>query len=220
MNKIFFIPGLGANEKVFDNIGDLNCDQIKIKWLDNLEDESINEYSRRLIEAYDIGENDIVAGLSFGGILAQEIARILYHKEVILISSFRDIKDLKPLYRFGLKTGLYKLTPGFRIPIVDEIIAYNLNSENQESKPILKEMLEHTDYNLLKWSLEKIAQLPSASNDSFITHNIIGNNDKILQTWSNEYTTIIEGGSHFMVYEKADEVTSTILKILSNSKDY
>lgn len=199
---------------VFNNIGDLNCEQIKIKWLNNLEDESINEYSRRLIETYSIGENDKVAGLSFGGILAQEIARILDHQEVILISSFRDITDLKPLYRFGLKTGLYKLTPGFRIPIVDEIIAYNLNSNNQNSKPLLREMLEQTDYNLLKWSLEKIAQLPLNPVDMFIAHNIIGNKDKILRTWSNEYTTIIEGGSHFMVYEKANEVTNAILDIL------
>lgn len=218
MRKIFFIPGLGANETVFENIGNLNCDQIKVKWLDNLENETTIEYSQRLIKTYNIGKDDIIAGLSFGGILAQGIARILKHKEVILISSFRSPRDLKPLYRFGLKTGLYKLTPSFRIPIVDEIIAYNLNSENQKSKPILKKMLDETDYNLLKWSLERIAQLPNKPNDTFIVHNIIGDKDKILRTWSNNYTTIIEGGSHFMVYELADEVTNAIQNILSVSK--
>jgi len=199
---------------VFDNIGELSLDKVNVQWLDNEPDESINSYSRRIIEQYQIKENDIVAGLSFGGILAQEIARILDHEEVILISSFRDIADLRSVYRIGLRTGLYRLAPNFRIPIVDEIIAYNLNSENQDSKPILKKMLEQTDYQLLKWSLQKIAELPARVKDNFFAYNIIGNNDKILKTWHNDHTTIIDGGSHFMVYEKAEEVTEAIKKIL------
>lgn len=214
MSKIFFIPGLGANEIVFDNIGDLPLDKINVKWLENEGDESIYSYSQKLIKTYKISKNDTVAGLSFGGILAQEIAQILELDKVILISSFRDIRDLRTVYRFGLRTGLYRLAPSFRIPVIDEIIAYNLNSENQESKPILKEMLEQTDYELLKWSLQKIAELPKNPDGNFTVHNIIGNNDKILKTWQNDHTTIIDGGSHFMVYEKAEEVTNTLNKIL------
>ena len=214
MSKIFFIPGLGANEMVFDNIGDLPLDKVNVKWLDNEGDEHINSYAQKLINIYKISKNDTVAGLSFGGILAQEIARILELEKVILISSFRDNTDLRSVYRFGLKTGLYRLAPNFRIPVIDEIIAYNLNSENQDSKPILKKMLEQTNYELLKWSLQKIAELPKRPDDNFTIHNIIGNNDKILKTWHNDHTTIIEGGSHFMVYEKAEEVTHVISNIL------
>ena len=214
MSKIFFIPGLGANEMVFDNIGELPLGKVNIQWLENHGDESINTYSHRLIETYKISKEDVVAGLSFGGILAQEITRILDLEKVILISSFRDINDLRSVYRFGLRTGLYQLAPNFRIPIIDEIIAYNLNSENQESKPILKKMLEQTDYELLKWSLQKIAELPVRQDESFKAHNIIGNRDKILKTWQNEYTTIIDNGSHFMVYEKADEVTQAISRTI------
>ena len=218
MRRIFFIPGLGANEMVFNNIGELGIDKINVKWLQNLEDETINEYSLRLIDKYGLRQDDLIAGLSFGGVLAQEIARILDHREVVLISSFRDIKDLRSVYRFGLRTGIYKLAPSFRIPVIDEIVAYNVNSENQESKPIIKQMLDETDYQLLKWSLEKIAQLPSKPDDNFRIHNIIGNKDKILRTWKNENTTIIDGGSHFMVYEKADEVTTVIRTALKRKK--
>ena len=203
---------------VFDNIGDLPLEKVKIKWLDNQDNESIQAYANRLIETYRINKDDTIAGLSFGGLLAQEIARILNHNIVILISSFRDTHDLRPLYQIGLKSGLYRLAPNFRVPIIDEIIAYNLNSQNQESKPILREMLEQTNYELLKWSLQKIAELPLKSHEGFIAHNIIGNNDKILRTWKNEYTTIIQGGSHFMVYEKANEVTEVIRKIIVKKK--
>lgn len=214
LSKIFFIPGLGANEMVFDNIGDLPLEKVNIKWLDNQGDESINSYAQRLIATNKITKEDTVSGLSFGGIIAQEIARILNLDKVVLISSFRDINDLRSIYRFGLKTGLYRLTPNFRIPVVDEIVAYNLNSENQNSKPILKKMLEQTDYELLKWSLQKIAELPLKPDDNFIVHHIIGNNDKIMKTWQNEHTTVIDDGSHFMVYEKAGEVTKAIIEIL------
>jgi len=213
MKRIFFIPGLGANEMAFEKIGDLGFEKINIKWIDNNENESLNQYAHRLIDIYKIDEIDIVSGLSFGGLLAQEIARILNQKEVILISSFRDIYDLRYVYRLGLRSGLYKLAPSFRVPIVDEIVAYNLNSENQDSKPILKQMLEETNYELLNWSLQKIAELPLKSNEDFIAHNIIGNKDKILKTWKNDQTIIINEGSHFMVYEQAEEVTRAIKRI-------
>ena len=186
-----------------------------VKWLKNKEEESLNEYSRRIIGKYKIQKDDIVAGLSFGGIIAQEIARILNQSKVILISSFRDKSDLRYIYRIGLKSNLYKLAPSFRVPVIDEFVANYLNSENEESKPIIKQMLDETDYQLLKWSLEKIAEIPSNPNDEFIKYNIIGNNDMILKTWKNEYTSIIDGGSHFMVYEKSEEVTSTIREILN-----
>ena len=214
MSKIFFIPGLGANELVFDNIENLPLEKVNVKWLENEGDESINSYALKLIKTYKINENHTVAGLSFGGILAQEIARILELDKVVLISSLRDIQDLRSVYRFGLKTGLYRLAPNFRIPVIDEIIAYNLNSNNQKSKPILKKMLEQTDYGLLKWSLQKIADLPKRPKDNFTVYNIIGDNDKILKPWQNEHTTIIDGGSHFMVYEKAEEVTLALIDIL------
>lgn len=216
MKRIVFISGLGANELAFSRIGDLGLEKVFVKWLVNNPDESFEEYTLRIIEKYHIESGDVLVGLSFGGLVAQEIAKILNSNIVILISSFRDVNDLKSIFRMPLQSGIYRLMPTFKVPILDEMIANFLNSGSKESIPILKNMIESTDFKLMKWSLKMIAESNGLSNRNLQAYNIIGDQDKILKLWKNSTTTIIKNGSHFMVFDKSREVTKIILDILKS----
>lgn len=67
-----------------------------------------------------------------------------------------------------------------------------------------------SDYPLMKWSLEQIAKTGGNANKNVVLHNIIGDQDRIVQLWSNDTTYTVRGGSHFMVYDRAEEVTGII----------
>jgi pimeloyl-ACP methyl ester carboxylesterase len=215
MPKIFLISGLGANETAFDKIGDLPYDKTYVNWLVPEKKETIEHYARRLIEQYNIQSEDILIGLSFGGLLSQKIAEMNGNQTVILISSFRDKNDLRWPFKLGLKLGLYKLQPSFRIPFIDETAIGFLNSGTRESKVVLKKMLISTDYKVSKWSLYQIALARRQNSISYNMFLIIGNADRMVRSWDTANKWEINNGSHFMVYDKGKEVTNIINDILS-----
>ncbi|MFY0601120.1 MAG: hypothetical protein JXR03_15695 [Cyclobacteriaceae bacterium] len=214
MNKIFFISGLGANELAFSKIGELGLQKVMVKWIKNHKKESLNSYCLRLIEAYKISKDDCISGLSFGGIVAQEIAHILGNRSVILISSFRDKSDLRFPFKLALNIGLHKIFPLVKIPILEEIIANILNSGSKESKKVLKEMIRSTDYGLMRWSIQKIAEKRYEEKTDVTLFNLIGTKDRIVGLWSNETSYSIDGGSHFMVYDKSWEITKILKGVI------
>ena len=74
--KIFCISGLGADEMAFSGLGKLNGEQILIPWIAHSSSDTVLSYSKRIIVQFGIGTSDIVLGLSFGGLIAQQIGSI------------------------------------------------------------------------------------------------------------------------------------------------
>lgn len=147
------------------------------------------------------------------------MASQLQMKEVILISSFRNAADLNPLFKFGLILRLHKLMPPIRVPIVDKLVAFYLNSGNKASRRVLTKMIQSTDFRLMKWSLNCVADHKYQKKD-LILHNIIGDADRIMSFWENETTYRIKNGSHFMVFVKAGAVTEIVKRIVRAGEDH
>jgi len=218
MKKIFFISGLGADKRAFNRIEEFNgYEKIFIDWEPNQKSESLQVYSQRLFSGTNISDEDILIGLSFGGLIAQEIAYLLSIKKVLLISSFRDANDLKPLLKKLLNLRFHYLIPNFRISFFSVIIRNWFNVNSSEGKNILNQMVDSTNPILMKWSMEKIRESTFIENKSTTIYNIIGNKDKMLRLWENKNTSIIDGGGHFMVYENANEVNRILKKIIERS---
>ena len=99
MSMTHLISGLGADRTAFSNLGEFTKSELNyIDWISNFNDESLQSYVKRLIDINTVKTEDTLIGLSFGGLVAQEMARQLNIKTVILISSFRDKNDLKPIF--------------------------------------------------------------------------------------------------------------------------
>src|SRR5574341_699495 len=98
--KIYFFPGLGADETLakYHRLEGHDIEwmrwpeQIKANWDEFLEDfQQVNK----------IEEGAIFAGISFGGVVAQKLASRKKPKGLILISSFYSSKSVSPfLYLF------------------------------------------------------------------------------------------------------------------------
>ncbi len=215
MKKQYFISGLGADKTAFQNLEDFGTTKIMIDWISNRPNESLYDYAARIIEKYGITSDDILAGLSFGGLVAQQIADILKPDYVILISSFRTKDDLKIQFSSGLKLKLHKLMPEMKSEFIGTIVANYLNSGTSQSKSALKAMLSSTDMKLMKWSLEKIYEQNNPLAIDVKKYSLIGSIDRVVKPWKIESTYIVEGGSHFMVYDKAEEISDIIRGIVN-----
>jgi pimeloyl-ACP methyl ester carboxylesterase len=108
--KIYIFSGLGADESVFQRLDFSGFDTTFIKWLIPYENETIENYSRRLLDQ--ISSNQpILIGLSFGGLIAVEIAKQIETEKVILIATAKTKNEIPFYFRFAGLIRLHRLLP-------------------------------------------------------------------------------------------------------------
>ena len=85
MKRIYVFSGLGADERVFKYLDFPGYEPVFIRWLQPTKEEAIEHYSKRLTEQ--IGTSrPVLIGLSFGGIIAIEVAKVIDTEKIILIA--------------------------------------------------------------------------------------------------------------------------------------
>ena len=85
-NEIYIFSGLGADERVFQKLDFSDFKTTFVKWIIPQDKETIENYSTRLL-AQITTKNPTLIGLSFGGIIAVEVAKQIDTEKVILIAS-------------------------------------------------------------------------------------------------------------------------------------
>ncbi|MBN2644890.1 MAG: alpha/beta hydrolase [Desulfuromonadaceae bacterium] len=73
--RLILLPGLAADERMYEGIGPLPVRLVTPRLLEPYEDEDMARYARRTAQHLGIGPNDLIGGCSFGSMVAAEIAR-------------------------------------------------------------------------------------------------------------------------------------------------
>jgi pimeloyl-ACP methyl ester carboxylesterase len=212
MKKIYCISGLGADETVFDKLKIRGIVLQYLKWLIPEKNETIENYSSRMsLQIKD--ENPVLMGVSFGGMMAIEIAKQKQTKKIILISSVKSQKELPPWMRFCGKLNLNLLMPA-RSPKWFSPIADNyLGVANADEKLLAKNFRKAVSPVYLHWAVDKVIKWQNVIQPTTIYH-IHGTLDKTFPIKNIQPTHIIKNGGHFMVMNKADEISAIIESII------
>jgi hypothetical protein len=204
--KIFGISGLGADKRVFEYLT-LEHDFIPIEWIKPKKKEPIIEYSKRLIKEYGIGSEQEfgILGVSFGGLIATEISKLTKPKFTVLISSVETRNELSRIIRIFGKTKIIELIPENLLNPPKVIAHFMFGTKKQE---LLNSILNETDLYFTKWA---IRELVNWKNESILPNliKIGGSKDKMLQP-KGKNTILIEKGEHFMIVDKAGEISEII----------
>jgi pimeloyl-ACP methyl ester carboxylesterase len=108
--KIYVISGLGVDQRVFSKIDFGSLDITYLDWITPSRNEPLSIYAKR-ISAKITAEQPILIGLSFGGMLAMEIAKIITVQRVILLASAKGRDELPVLYRLAGRLKLNVFVP-------------------------------------------------------------------------------------------------------------
>ncbi len=201
--KIYGISGLGADKRVFDRLS-LSHELIPIDWIDPTPNESIQSYSSRLKEVIDTSEPFVLIGVSFGGLIAIEISKILQPELTILISSAETKNELRSIYRGFGKTNLIKLIPHQLFDMPRGLATFIFGTDE---KQLLTDILNDTDLSFVKWA---IGELTHWKNETKLGNviTISGSKDKLIPPSQPDY--LILGGEHFMIVDRADTISTII----------
>ncbi|HYK47830.1 MAG TPA: alpha/beta hydrolase, partial [Parafilimonas sp.] len=111
MQTIYCLSGLGANEKVFQFLDLSFAKPVFIQWLPPRQNETLRQYALRLKEEFITEPEPVIFGLSLGGMMAVEIAKVIPSATAILISSAKTRKEIPFYLRMLLSTPVYKMVP-------------------------------------------------------------------------------------------------------------
>jgi pimeloyl-ACP methyl ester carboxylesterase len=212
--KVYFISGLGADEKAFQALDLPAVEKIHLSWIPPLHKESIESYARRMAESI-VEENPIIIGLSFGGMMAIEIAKIISVQQIIIISSAKGKKELPPYFSVCRYIPFHKILPVRAISLNEKAMLYIFGTRNEEQKKNLINIIHNTVEGFNHWAIDRIVKWKNTEVPKNLIH-IHGEADKLLPIGYVKADFTIANGGHFMIVNQAKDISTILQKLLSN----
>jgi pimeloyl-ACP methyl ester carboxylesterase len=210
---IYLISGLGADERIFQNIDFGSFTPKHIKWIEPIKNEMLKSYALRLSVQIET-ENPIILGVSFGGMLAVEIAKYIDCQQVILISSAHTKHEIPLIYRVLGQLKIHKLIPIKLFKQANVLTYWFFGMQTQNEKALLKSILHDTDSTFLKWAIHSIVNWTNVETIDKIVH-FHGETDRILPIQNIKRTDFrIAYGGHLMIFKQADTISRELKNIL------
>lgn len=208
---IYFMPGLAASAKIFENLS-LPKDEFELhylKWLKPLSiEESLANYAMRVCE--EIKHKEIVlVGVSFGGILIQEMSKYVDVKKLIIISSVKSHKEFPTNFKLAKKFSAHKLFPTKVISNFDKFKQFFVGKSLKKKAKLYEMYLSERDELYLNWAVKNTLQWKQESPIQDIVH-IHGTKDPIFPNKNIKKHIKIKGGTHAMILIKAKEISKII----------
>lgn len=215
--KIFFLSGLGADKTAFNFLDLSFCEPVFIEWIEPLPNESLQQYALRLKEQF-IPDDSIVIGLSFGGMLATEIAKNSASIKAVIISGAKTKYEIPVFYKSGKYFPLYKWLSGSAHQWFMLNAKWMFGLQNNETKKVYKTIINNSRADFNKWAIRSILFWKNIEIPNNVIH-IHGTADKILPYKNVHAQYAIKDGEHLMVMDHAEELSILLRKILVENKE-
>lgn len=213
MSKIFLISGLGADTRLYNNIDLKDHDVIPVDWIEPNEHDTLNTYAQKLIHQFTINNNSIVIGVSLGGIIAIEIAKQIKLNKVILISSIKTINEAPWYFKVFSTLPVYKLLSGKQLAALGFLIKPIFGRITHQDAWLFNDMLKKSSPKFIKWALDAVLLWRNETIPANVYH-IVGDKDLVFNYKRIKNATIIKGGTHIMIYDKAKQINKLLKGIL------
>lgn len=201
--QVYFFPGLAAGPLIFERIT-LDPDQFEthyLEWKTPEKKQSLSDYVQSYCQEI-TGENLVFIGVSFGGIIMQELAQYFPKAKVIIISSIKSPQELPPLYQWAGKYRINRLVP---IHIFQHIETYAWflfhKSIPKSKKSLYQKYLPMRDSHYLRWSLREILTWKGCRHNPRLIH-IHGDCDEIFPIKYIRNSHVVKDGTHAMILNR------------------
>ncbi|MDT0643286.1 alpha/beta hydrolase [Zunongwangia sp. F363] len=199
---VYFMPGMAANPSIFEHI-QLPQEQFKVhylKWIIPEKGESLKEYAIRM-NGFIKHKNPVLIGVSFGGILVQEMSKYIDVYRLIIISSVKCKAELPGTMKFAAKTGAFKLLPTGLLNFVDHFEKVAFGTYLKKRAKLYRQYLSVRDKRYINWAIKNTVLWDCEEVDKKLIH-IHGDKDEIFPAKNIQDYIKVEGGTHVMVINR------------------
>ena len=208
------MPGLAASSLVFENINLKNSKyQLhRLDWIQPKKNESLNSYCKRLSKKIKHKE-PILLGVSFGGIIVQELDKILNVKKLIIVSSVKTHHEYPVVFKIARD---YKLNNALPFGMFDNFVKFSLKLNiNKLYKRIdlAERYLTERDERYLEWAVWSLLNWKQSEVREDIIH-IHGDKDKVFPINNISNCIKIKGGKHEMIILRAKWFNENLVSLI------
>lgn len=199
---VYLMPGMAASSKIFEYIKlpehqfQIHC----LEWLLPIENESITGYSIRLAKQI-IHDDVVLIGVSFGGVIVQEISKHIKLRKLIIISSVKSSHELPKQMQLARVTKAYKLLPMQLVGNLDLLAKYAFGKSAAKRVELYKKYLSVNDSHYLTWAIKNMVCWNHDTPIPNIVH-IHGDKDMVFPIKNIQECITVKNGSHIMIINK------------------
>lgn len=214
------MPGLAASSTIFEHIK-LPVEKFEIfylEWFLPLNKESIEAYAFRLTKEIK-HKNPVLIGVSFGGILVQEMALLIETRKVIIISSVKSNAELPLRMKIAKSTKAYKVIPTQLVSNIDALAKYAFG-ENLVTRRLrmYEKYLQMRDKKYLDWAIENVILWRRTKPDENVIH-IHGDADAVFPIRHIKNSIVVKGATHILVIMKYKWLNENLPKLILNNNE-
>ena len=196
------MPGLAASSLIFERIvlPDSLFEVRLLDWELPIANESLKDYAKRMAEKI-TAQNPVLIGVSFGGILVQEMAAFLNPLKVIIISSVKSNIEFPRRMKIAKTTKAYKLIPTSIFSNMEKLSAFSFGKSIAHRLKLYERYLSVRDVHYLDWAIERIVLWDRTQVDPNVIH-IHGDADEVFPIQYIKDCIVVKGGTHIMILSK------------------
>ncbi len=215
--NVYFLPGIGADHRLFTHITLPSGFKIQyLDWIDFKEGETIPVYAARMADRINKQEKFILIGVSLGGMVGVEIAKITSPVCTIIIGSVPIARHLPHYYQYAKKTGLQKLLPPEFYKLAT-IVRHLFTIKGKVNRRLLRRMIYDGDRRFISWAIDAVLRWDNDTVPQPLIH-IHGTNDPVLPVRFTSPHHLIKGG-HLLVINQYQEVNTLLGALLAKMTD-
>jgi pimeloyl-ACP methyl ester carboxylesterase len=211
---VYCMPGLAASTDIFERI-ELPADvfeMILLEWKIPLKDETLAAYAQRMVLEIK-HDHPVLVGVSFGGILVQEMATFCNARKVIILSSVKTNLEFPRRMKIAKAIKLYKILPTSVVSHFETLAKISLGDKINQRLKLYEKYLSIRDKSYLDWALKSVLLWDREVADASVVH-IHGDKDEVFPIKNITNAIVVKGGTHILVLNKYKWLNENLPKLI------
>ena len=197
------MPGMAANPSIFDGIH-LSSDTFEthtLEWFVPEKGMSLHAYAEKMCSKI-VHPNPVLLGVSFGGMLVQEMAKCIPVQKVIVVSAVTNKHELPKRMLFAKYTKVHKLLPTGLVNNVELLAKYAFGETVTKRLHLYEQYLSVRDKYYIDWAIDQIVNWDQEETPPNIVH-IHGEKDTVFPMTHIKDCIPVKNGTHTMIIHRA-----------------
>ena len=189
-------PGIFKNIRLPENFFEPHC----LEWFVPERGMTLEAYASRLCAEVH-KPFPVLVGVSFGGILVQEMAKQLSCRKVIIVSSVKCAAELPRRLLFARYTGIHKLLPTGLVNNVEMLTKFAFGETVGKRLELYEEYLGIRDTAYIDWAIDQMVNWQQDAYDPGLVH-IHGDKDAVFPIQHIGSCIPVRNGTHTMIIHR------------------